>query len=561
MFNEDDIADIKAEKEKWVEKAGNHKDAETFRVTPSGIKIKNVYTPEDIGNLDYLKDVNFPGSYPYTRGVYPAMYRERPWTIRMFSGFATPEETNKRWKMLLNSGQTGFSAAVDLLTFYGTDPDDPGVDAEVEVGTTGVPLYSIRGVEALVKDLPIEDISVALVTEPMTAVALTSTYFNVAKNNGVPLARVAGTTQNDIGTMCIGYITRDSLEPDKLLKLACDLIEYCTAMKKAPRWNPINFTTYNYREGGINAVQEIAFGFTNAIDHIEELLKRGWHIDDFASRLAFHLSADRNFFEEIAKYRAARRIWARLLVEKYKAKDPRSIIMKYHVQTAGSSLTAQQPMVNIPRTAIQALEAVLGGCQSLHTNSYDEAICLPTEEAVKLAVRTQQVIMEETGVVDTIDPLAGSYYVEWLTGEIETRILDYMQEIETQGGFVKALASGWLHGEMQKAFNERQNAIAEGRETVIGINSHQENDREETYAPFKTNALAAGVEKERLVKLRKERNSQKILVLLDRLRADCTENKNVMPTVMELMGEGATLGEVAGVYREIWGIWDLPIAV
>ena len=561
MSKEDDIADIKTEKEKWVEAKGNQKDAETFRVTPSGIKIKNVYTPEDVGNLDYLKDINFPGSYPYTRGVYPTMYRERPWTIRMFSGFATPEETNKRWKMLLNSGQTGFSAAVDLLTFYGTDPDAPGVDAEVEVGTTGVPLYSIRGVEALVKDLPIEDISVALITEPMTAIALTSAYFNVAKNNGVPLAQVAGTTQNDIGTMSIGYITRDSLEPDKLLKLACDLIEYCTAMKEAPRWNPINFTTYNYREGGINAVQEIAFGFTNAIDHIEELLKRGWNIDDFASRLAFHLSADRNFFEEIAKYRAARRIWARLLVEKYKAKDPRSIIMKYHVQTAGSSLTAQQPMVNIPRTAIQALEAVLGGCQSLHTNSYDEAICLPTEEAVKLAVRTQQVIMEETGIVDTIDPLAGSYYVESLTNEIEARILEYMQKIEAQGGFVKALASGWLYAEMQKAFNERQNAVAEGREKVVGINSHQEEGGKETYAPFKTNALAAGVEKERLVKLRKERNNQKINSLLDRLRADCTESKNVMPTVMELMGEGATLGEVAGVYREIWGIWDLPIAV
>jgi len=560
VFKEEDISKIKVEKEKWIEKTGCQQDAETFRNTPSGIKIKNLYTPRDVSNLDYLKDLGFPGSYPFTRGVYPTMYRGRTWTVRMFSGFATPEETNERWKMLLNSGETGFSAAVDVLTFNGTDPDTPGVDAEVEVGTSGVPLYSIKGVEALVKDLPIKDISVALVTEPMTAVGLTSMYFNVAKNKGVPLSQVAGTTQNDLGTMTIGYITYDSLKPDKLLKLACDMIEYCTAMKQAPKWNPINFTTYNYREGGINAIQEIAFGFTNAIDHIEELLQRGWKIDDFASRLAFHLSADRNFFEEIAKYRAARRIWAKIITERYGAKDPRSIIMKYHVQTAGSSLTAKQPLVNVARTAIQALEAVLGGCQSLHTNSYDEAICLPSEEAVKIAVRTQQVVMEETGVVDTIDPLAGSYYVEWLTSEIEKRILVYMQEIENQGGFVKALSNGWLFNEMSKAFNERQKAIVEGKEKVIGVNCHLEEEKERPI-PFKTNPWAADIEKERLRKLRAERNNQRVATLLDQLRRDCAQNKNVMPTVMELTAEGATLGEITRVYREIWGIWELPIAI
>ncbi|HBQ29431.1 hypothetical protein HX99_02520 [Peptococcaceae bacterium SCADC1_2_3] len=559
MFEEEEIKKIEAEKEKWIENTSCQKDADAYRLTPSGIKVKNIYTPSDIADQGYLKDLGFPGAYPYTRGVYPTMYRERPWTIRMFSGFSTPEETNARWKMLYEEGETGFSAACDILTTSGFDPDSPGVDAEVEVGTGGVPLYSIKGVEALVEGLPIDKISVALVTE-VTATSLSAMYFNVAQKRGVPLTKIAGTTQNDIGTMPLSLMCRDSISPDRLLKLACDLIEFCTAMKQVPKWNPINFTTYNCREGGINAFQEIAIGFSAAIDHIEELLQRGWKIDDFASRLAFHLSADRNFFEEIAKYRAARRIWAKLLTERYGAKNSRSVAMKYHVQTAGSSLTAQQPMVNIIRTTIQALEAVLGGCQSLHTNSYDEAICLPAEESVRIAIRTQQAIQEETGIIDTIDPLAGSYYVEWITNEMENRILGYMKEIEAQGGFIKALINGWLYKEMRKAFNERQRSIVESKERIIGVNCHVIKE-EERHVPFKTNPWAADIEKERLRKLREERDNQKIAVLKDRLRRDCEKNKNVMPSVMGLTAEGATLGEIANIYREIWGIWELPITI
>ncbi len=560
MFKEEEIKRIEKERMEWTEKTKDFMEQKKEFVTPSGIKIKNIYTPEDIKGLDYVKDIGFPGVYPNVRGVYPTMYRGQPWTIRMFSGFGTPEETNKRWRLLYEEGETGFSAACDVLTFNGIDPDDPEVDAQGEVGTSGTPLYSIKAVEEMIKDLPIDKVTVALVVECMTATSLTSMYFNAAKKRGYSLNQIGGTTQNDIGTMLIGYITRNSLKPDVLLKLACDLIEYCIPMKNAPRWNPINFTTYNYREGGIDAVQEIAFGFTNAIDHIDELLRRGWEIDEFAHRLAFHLSADRHFFEEIAKYRAARRIWAKLMTERYGAKNPQSIAMKYHVQTAGSSLANKQPMVNIIRTTIQGLEAVLGGTQSMHTNSWDEAICLPSDEAVKLAVKTQQVIREETGVTDTIDPLAGSYYVEWLTNEMEKRILSYMGEIEAQGGFVKALENGWIFNEMTKAFHKRQRAIASGEEKFLGINCFTSQE-ESTIIPFRTNPKAAEIEIERLKKLRKERNNNRVTALLDELRRVCERKENVMPKVMELTAEGATLGEITKVYRQIFGVWELPIAV
>jgi len=560
MFKKEDIKKIEKAKARWSEKKKGEKECKREFVTPSGIKIKSLYTPEDIKDLDYMEEIGFPGEYPYVRGVYPTMYRGQPWTIRMFSGFGTPEETNQRWKLLYKEGDTGFSAACDVLTFNGVDPDDPGVDAQVEVGTSGVPLYSIRGVEEMVRDLPIDQVTVALIVECLTATGLTSMYLNVAKKRGYDLHEIGGTTQNDIGTMLIGYITRDSLRPDRLLKLACDLIEYCIPMKHAPRWNPINITTYNYREGGIDAVQEIAFGFTNAIDHIEELLRRGWKIDEFVHKIPFHLSADRHFFEEIAKYRAARRIWARLMKERFGAQEPRSIAMKYHVQTAGSSLTNKQPMVNVIRTAIQALEAVLGGTQSMHTNSWDEAICLPSDEAVKLAVKTQLVIREETGVTDTIDPLAGSYYVEWLTNEMERHILSYMGKIEAQGGFVKALENGWVFNEMAKAFQKRQKAIASGEERLIGINCYTR-EEEPIMTPFRTNPQAAEIEIERLKKLRRERNNQRITTLLGDLSRVCEKRENVMPAVMELTEEGATLGEITKVYRQTFGVWELPISV
>ncbi len=548
---------ITEEREKWIgHSEGWRERKEEFR-TDSGIPVKSLYTPLDVRNIDYLEEIGFPGTPPYTRGVYPSMYRGRLWTIRMFSGHGTPEETNERWKLLFEEGETGFSAAVDSLTFAGIDPDDPIEWLEVEVGKEGVPLYSIRGVETMVEGLPIDKMSVALVVEPLTATAISSMYFNVAKNRGVSLDQIRGTTQNDILTMTIGYVPWRSIEPDHLLKLACDLIEYCTAMEEVPKWNPVNFTTYNYREGGIDAVQEIAFGLANAVGHIEELLSRGWKIDDFAYRMAFHLAAHKDFFEEIAKYRAARKIWYRLIKERYKAEDPLSYQFRFHVQTAGSSLTAQQPMVNIVRTTYQALAASMGGCQSLHTNSYDEAICLPSEESVRLAVRTQEVIQDETGVPNVIDPLGGSYYIESLTEELEHRIWDYFEKIEAAGGLVEVLKSGWLYAEMRKAFDRRRRRIESGEEKVVGVNCYTM--EEEPHPPFRTNPRAAEIEIERLNKLRKERDNSRVESLKDDLRRVCEKNENVMPVVMELAKEGASVGEITNVYREIWGLWDAPM--
>ncbi len=548
---------IAEEQEKWLLMTEGLRERKEKFTTDSGIPLKSLYTPLDTEKIDYVRDIGFPGLPPYTRGVYPNMYRGRLWTIRMFSGFGTPEETNQRWKLLYEAGETGFSAAVDSLTFAGVDPDDPIDWVKAEVGKEGVPIYSIKGMEVMVEGLPIDEVSVALVVEPETSAAITSMYFNVAKKRGIPVESLRGTTQNDILTMTIGYVPWRPLKPEDLLKLACDLIEYCTAMGNAPKWNPINFTTYNYREGGIDAVQEIALGLANAVAHIEELLSRGWGIDDFAFRLAFHLSAHKDFFEEIAKYRAARKLWYRLMTERYGAKEEISKQFRFHVQTAGSSLCAQQPMVNIIRTAYQALEAVLGGCQSLHTNSYDEAVCLPSEEAVLLAVRTQQVLREEAGVGNVIDPLGGSYLIEALTEELEHRIWEYFEKIEDAGGIVEALKSGWLYRMMNKAFEKRRKAIESGEEKVIGVNCYVM--EEEPHPPFKTNPRAAEIEIERLNKLRAERDNLKIKSLLDELRRVCEKKENVLPVVMELTREGATVGEITNTFREMWGLWDVPM--
>jgi methylmalonyl-CoA mutase N-terminal domain/subunit len=543
----------------WEEKLEKWPQRKDEFVSDAGIPLKPVYTPLDTAGIDTVDDLGLPGEPPYARGIYPSMYRGKYWTIRMFSGFGTPEETNARWRLLYEEGETGFAAAVDSLTFAGIDPDDPAQLAGIEVGKEGVPLYSIRGVEALIHDLPIDKMSVALVVEPMTSAAITAMYFNLCEDRGIPKERITGTTQNDILTMTLGFIPWGAPEPQHLLKLACDLIEWCGPMGVAPRWNPVNFTTYNYREGGIDAVQEIAFGLANATAHIDELLRRGYKIDDIISRLAFHLSADLDFFEEIAKYRAARKLWYRLMKERYKPENPDAYRFRYHIQTAGSSLVARQPMVNIIRTAYQALAAVLGGCQSMHTNSYDEAICLPSEEAVRLAVRTQQLIQEETGVTDVIDPMGGSFYVESLTRELEERIWDYFMKIEDQGGIVPALKSGWMFREMQEAFQRRRRDQESGRQKIIGINCYEM--PEEIHPAFRTNPEAGRIEIERLEKLKAERDSAQVKALLGRLAKTCEAGENVLPVMKEITRAGATLGEITQVYRDVWGLWQLPIVV
>lgn len=557
MFDENYLEKIKERKQEWDKKFENTKEREIKFITDSGIPIKNLYTPLDIKS-NYLEDVGFPGNIPYTRGVYPNMYRGQLWTMRLFSGHGTPEATNKRWKFLYSHGETGFSAAVDALTFNGIDPTNP--DGDAEVGTSGVPLYCIDSMFALTEGLPIDKVSVALIVEPFTSAPVCAMYYNMAKMRGLDIKTLMGTTQNDILTMTVGYVPYKNVNPYHILRLACDLIEWCVPQKNVPRWHPINFTGYNYREGGIDAIQELGFVFASACSHIDNLIERGWKVDDFVSRLAFHLSAHKDFFEEIAKYRAARRIWHKLIKDRYEAKNPRSMEFRFHVQTAGSSLTAQSPNVNIVRTTIQALEAALGGVQSLHTNSYDEAICLPSEEAVLLALRTQQVIQDETRVPNTIDPLAGSYFIEWLTDELEERVLSYIDKIEKVGNIARALDTGWLYKEMRDAFMRRQNRIEKGEEIVLGVNKFPV-PYDQTTTVFRTNKEAVKIEQERIINLRKRRDNTKLETLFDKLRKVCEKEENVMPIMMEITKEGATVGEICDIYREVWGIWEPPIAI
>lgn len=558
LYDKEYLNKIQERVKEWKTRVKKLKEKDWPFESDSGISIKKLYTPIDIKDHDYLESVGFPGEAPFTRGIYPNMYRGRTWTMRLFSGHGTPEETGKRWKFLYENGETGFSAAVDALTFNGLDPDDPR--AEFEVGTTGVPLYCKQSMYALAGDLPIDKISVALVVEPFSSAPVCAMWFNMYQEKGYDLKNLMGTCQNDILTMTLGFVPYQNVPPAKLLQLACDLIEWTVCKKNVPKFHPINFTGYNYREGGIDAVQELGFCFANAMAHIDELIRRGWQVDDFVNRLAFHLAAHKDFFEEIAKYRAARRIWYKLMKDKYKAKNPRSYQFRFHIQTAGSSLTQQQPMVNVVRTAYQALSAVLGGCQSMHTNSYDEAICLPSEEAVLLALRTQQTIEEETRVINTVDPLAGSYYVEWLTDQLEERVWEYLEKIKNAGGIVKALDSGWLYREMRDAFRKRQGNLESGKEKMIGVNIYRIEEEEIPFV-FRTNPNAAEIERERLRKNRELRDNKKHEESLNRLREACAKNENVMPVVMEATKIGATTGEICDIYRKVWGVWDPPIVL
>ncbi|MFX0034100.1 MAG: methylmalonyl-CoA mutase [Candidatus Hermodarchaeota archaeon] len=558
MFDKNYLEKIKEQKEKWDKLSERMKQRNVKFVTDSEIPIKPLYTPLDIKEKDYLNDISFPGVAPYTRGVYPSMYRGQLWTMRLFSGHGTPEETNKRWKFLFENGETGFSAAVDALTFNGIDPTEK--DGAPEVGTSGVPLYCIDSLFALTEDIPIDKISVALVVEPFTSAPVCSMYFNMAQMRGYDIKQLMGTTQNDILTMTVGYIPYKNSPPNHILRLACDFIEWTVAQNNVPKWHPINFTGYNYREGGIDAVQELAFVFASACSHIENLIARGWKADDFVGRLAFHLAAHKDFFEEIAKFRAARRIWYKLMKDKYEVKDPRNLGFRFHVQTAGSSLTAQSPKINIVRTAIQALEANLGGCQSLHTNSYDEAICLPSEEAALVALRTQQVISDETRIHNTIDPLAGSYFIEWLTDEVEDRVWKYIDKIQKVGTIDKALSTGFLYKEMRDAFHKRRMRIESGDEIMLGVNKYSV-PYDTVTDVFRTNKEAIDIEVRRIEKLKARRDNAKLERILDKLRNVCEKEENVMPVVMEATKEGATIGEVCNIYREIWGTWDPPLAI
>jgi methylmalonyl-CoA mutase N-terminal domain/subunit len=497
--------------------------------------------------MDYFKSLNFPGEYPFTRGVYPTMYRGKIWTIRQVAGYGTVTETNKRYKYLFDHGQTGLSVEFDLVTQCGYDPDH--TLAVGEVGKVGVSISSLRDMEMLFDGIPLSEITTSM-TINATCMEVLSMYVAVAKKQGTPSHVLSGTVQNDI---LKEYIARGAyiypLEPS--MRIVTDIITYCA--ENMPRFNPISISGYHIRESGASAVQELAFSFGNAIAYIENVIQKGLNIDSFAPRLSFFFAVHNNFFEEIAKFRAARRLWAKLMKEKFKAKNPKSMILRFHAQTGGSTLTAQEPVNNIVRTTIQALAAVLGGTQSLHTNSMDEPFALPSEEAVKIAVRTQQIIAHESGVADTIDPIGGSYFLESLTNEIEEKTIDYLEKIESIGGMLKAIESGFIQKEIVLKSYEYQKKIESGAKKVLGMNMFRAKEEPQINL-FRVNPKVEDLQKKRLSKLKEQRNHLKVQHALKEVRKIAEDpNKNLIPSISKAVTSYATIGEISTVLREVFG--------
>jgi methylmalonyl-CoA mutase N-terminal domain/subunit len=539
--------DLKELKKKWEEKflnSGKFKErSETFE-TDSGIKIERIYLPDE--SFDYASKLGFPGEYPFTRGIYPTMYRGRLWTMRQYAGFGTAEETNKRFKYLLEHGQMGLSVAFDLPTQMGYDSDHPM--AEGEVGRVGVAIDSLQDMEILFDGINLEKITTSM-TINATAGILLAMYVAVAKKQGADLKKISGTIQNDI---LKEYIARGTYiyPPAQSMKLIVDIFEWCN--KNLPKWNVISISGYHIREAGANAVQELAFTFANAIEYVRAAIKAGLDINKFGEQISFFFNAHNNFFEEIAKFRAARRIWAKIMRYKFGVTNEEAMKLRFHAQTGGSTLTAQQIENNIVRVTIQALSAVLGGCQSLHTNAKDEALALPTEESAMTALRTQQIIAYESGVTDTIDPLAGSYYVEHLTDEIERKVWEYIEKIEAMGGAIKAIEAGFIQSEIAKSAYEYQMKIEQKAKIIVGVNEFKTDEKQKVEI-FKLNEEAIKKQLERLKRLKKERDNDKVKSALKRLRESALIGENLMPPIIECVEAYATLGEISDTLREIWG--------
>ena len=521
-----------------------------YRETPSRIPEDLLYLPpETVGDAyiaEYLDRLGFPGQYPFTRGIYPTMYRGRLWTMRQYAGYATAEETNARYKFLLEQGQTGLSVAFDLPTQLGYDADDPL--AQGEVGKVGVSISSLADMECLFSGIPLDKVSTSMTINAPAAVLL-AMYIAVAKKQGVSPDQLRGTVQNDI---LKEYVARGTyiFPPAPSMRLVTDLFKYCK--EHTPRWNTISISGYHIREAGATAVQEVAFTFANAIAYVEAALKAGLEIDAFASQLTFFFAAQNHLFEEVAKFRAARRLWARLMRERFGARDPKSMMLRFHTQTAGVALTAQQPMNNIVRVTIQALAAVLGGTQSLHTNSMDEALSLPTEETVQVALRTQQILAYESGVTDTVDPLAGSYYVEHLTDEIERRAVDYLERIERMGGALGAIESGFIQREIQESAYRHQQAVESGERVVVGVNRFQVREERHLRA-LRIDESVQRAQTQRLKQLRAERDSSAVTRALRELEVAAAGDDNLMPYILQAVAAYATLGEICAVLRRVFG--------
>ncbi len=519
-------------------------------ITTSGIEIKEIYTWEDLRDWNPEEKLGFPGKYPFTRGVYPNMYRGRLWTMRQYAGFGSAEETNARFRYLIEQGQTGLSVAFDLPTQLGLDPDHPM--SEGEVGKVGVSISHIGEMAILFEGIDMGSISTSM-TINATAGILLGFYMLLAQKQGVPVERLSGTIQNDI---LKEFAARGNyIYPVKpSMRLVGDIIEFSASY--LPKWNPISISGYHYREAGATAVQELAFTFADAIAYVEEVRKRGIDVDKFAPRLSFFFNAHMNFFEEIAKFRAARRIWARIMKERFGAKNEKSMRLRFHTQTAGSSLTAQEPENNIIRTAFEALSAVLGGTQSLHTNSYDEALSLPTEKSVRIALRTQQIIAYETGVADTVDPLAGSYFVEKLTDEIEEKVWEYLEKIDAMGGAVAAIEKGYFQEEIAKSAYEWQMEVEKGERIIVGVNAFKpEQEEGEKIEIFRLPDEVVEKIIERLRKFKASRGKDYVEAL-EELKRKAKTDENLMPYILDAIRTNATLGEISDALREVWGTYD-----
>ena len=521
--------------------------------TISGLENEPLYTPDTV-EIDYDRELGYPGVYPFTRGVYPSMYRGRLWTMRQFAGFGTAEETNKRFRYLLDHGQTGLSTAFDMPTLMGYDSDHPR--SLGEVGREGVAIDSLADVETLFEGIPLAEVSTSMTINAPAAMLL-AFYACVGEQQGVSPADLRGTIQTDI---LKEYIAQKEwiFPPEPSMRLVTDMVEFCA--REMPKWHPISISGYHIREAGSNAIQELAFTLADGFAYVDAAIERGLDIDDFAPRLSFFFNAHVDFFEEIAKYRAARRIWARELRERYGAKNPRSWLMRFHTQTAGVSLTAQQPEVNIVRTALEAMAAVLGGTQSLHTNSFDEALALPTEDTVRIALRTQQVIAHETGAVNTIDPLGGSYYLEDLTNRLEAEAYDYFARIEKLGGVIPAIKENFFQREIADASFRYQHEVEQKQRIIVGVNRYELEDEPEVEI-LRIDPTLEGKQIERVKALRGRRDSAAVEASLARLkRAADDEADNLMPPLVEAAKEYVTLGEMCDALREVWGVWtETPV--
>lgn len=518
--------------------------------TTSGIELPPIHTPA-CDHETYMENLGFPGCYPFTRGVQPTMYRSRFWTMRQYAGYASAEESNKRYRFLLEQGQTGLSVAFDLPTQIGYDADDP--IAQGEVGKVGVSISSLQDMETLFKEIPLDKVSTSMTINSPAAILLAA-YIAVAKKQGVEVSKLRGTIQNDI---LKEYVARGTyiFPPKPSMRLITDVFNFCKT--DVPNWNTISISGYHIREAGSTAAQEIAFTLANAIAYIQAAIDAGLAVDDFASQLSFFFNAHNNFLEEIAKFRAARRLYARIMKERFKAENPNSWKLRFHTQTAGSTLTAQQPENNVVRVTLQALAAVLGGTQSLHTNSMDEALWLPTEKAVQVALRTQQIIAYESGVADAIDPLAGSYLIEHLTDEIERLAKHYIETIDAMGGALKAIETGYMQNEIQDSSYEFQKRMESKDEIIVGVNQFLV-EEEISLESLRIDPIIEETQRRKLAALRENRNAEKVSELLSHLENLANSSDNLMPIFIECIENDITLGEICGVLRKTWGEYQAP---